>query len=288
MDLRKTIAMKGALLINMPFGGAHAPSIGLSLLKAALDRDDLPCEIRYLNQRFAERIGDGPYERIATAGNRALLGDWIFAASLFGTQIPPPERYFAEILHARCGELIDNDLEIGGADGDARAMLAVRAEVEPFLQWCLDTIPWTQYSLVGFTTLHFQTTASLALAERLKQQYPGLTIVFGGQACEGEMGTMLHRLFPFVDYVCSGEGDIAFPHLARQVLASQTVGEIAGIVRRIDGRTVPPRRAGAPVPDLEALPMPRYDDFVEQWSAAELRSERATSSLIETAWMLVG
>lgn len=276
-------SVKGAILINMPFGGAHAPSIGLSLLKAALDRDGLPCEIRYLNQQFAERIGDEQYERIATGGSRALLGDWIFAERLFGDQIPPPERYFSEILHARRGELIDNDLETVHADDDAAAMLAVRAEVEPYLQHCLESVPWEQFALVGFTTLHFQTTASLALAVRLKHRYPHLTIVFGGQACEGEMGLTLHRLFPFVDYVCSGEGDIAFPRLARQILGGEAVGEIAGIIRRVNGRTVPPRRAGAPVPDLDLLPVPRYDDFVEQWSAAELKTERQPYFLIETA-----
>lgn len=280
---RREAPMKGVVLISMPFGSAYSPSIGLSLLKAALDRDGLPCAIRYFNQRFAERIGVGAYQRITTAGSRALLGDWIFAASLFSDRIPPPDRYFADILHARRGELIDDDPETMGAEDDGRALLAARAEVEPFLDECLESFPWEQYSLVGFTTLHFQTTASLALAARLKRRYPDLTIVFGGQACEGEMGLSLHRLFPFVDFVCSGEGDIAFPSLARLLLAGKAVGDIAGIVRRIHGRTVPPLRAGAPVPDLDALPLPRYDDFVEQWSQVDLKTERQPYLLIETA-----
>ena len=76
---------RGALLISMPFGSLFSPSIGLSLLRAALDRDGLPCEIRYFNQRFAARIGDRIYDRVSTAGSRALLGDWIFAASLFAS-----------------------------------------------------------------------------------------------------------------------------------------------------------------------------------------------------------
>ena len=49
--------------------------------------------------------------------------------------------------------------ESSGAHEDAAEMLAVRAHVEPFLTECLETVPWEQYALVGFTTLHFQTTA---------------------------------------------------------------------------------------------------------------------------------
>ena len=124
---------RGALLISMPFGSLFSPSIGLSLLRAALDRDGLPCEIRYFTQRFAARIGDRIYDRVSTAGSRALLGDWIFAASLFGDRIPTPAQYFADILHTRRGELVDNDDETVGVEEDARALLAVRTEVEPFL-----------------------------------------------------------------------------------------------------------------------------------------------------------
>ncbi|MEP7308767.1 MAG: RiPP maturation radical SAM C-methyltransferase [Acidobacteriota bacterium] len=280
---RPPSATKGVVLVSMPFGSAFSPSIGLSLLKAALDRDGLPCEIRYFNQQFAARIGDQTYERVSTAGSRALLGDWIFAASLFGDRIPPPGRYFADILHSRRGELVDNDRETVGAEEDARALLAVRAEVEPFLDECMERVSWERFAMVGFTTLHFQTTASLALAKRLKQRYPHLIIVFGGQACEGEMGLTLHRLFPFVDFVCSGEGDIAFPILASEVLSGEPVGEIPRIVRRVDGQTVVPRSTGAPIRDLDALPFPRYDDFVEQWSAAGLKTEREPYLLIETA-----
>ena len=45
-----------------------------------------------------------------------------------------------------------------------------------------------------------------------------------GANCEREMGHALHRLFPFVDNVCSGEGDIAFPVLARRIVMGQPVG----------------------------------------------------------------
>src|SRR5205814_8453501 len=104
---------------------------------------------------------------------------------------------------------------------------AVREQVEGFLDECLAAVPWEACSLVGFTTTFQQNVPSLALARRLKARYPQLTIVFGGANCQEDTGIALHRLFPFVDYVCLGEGDLAFPRLARRVLAGEPVEEIA-------------------------------------------------------------
>src|SRR5579885_2331629 len=175
--------MKRVLLVSMPFATTGSPSLGLSLLKAALVRDGLPCDVRYLNFDFAKRIEAWRYERICNFIPDLLLGDWIFAASLFGERIPPAERYFPEVLHR----------------------LAVRAQVDAYLDDCLANVPWEDYALVGFTSTFQQNLASLALARLLKERYPRLQIAFGGANCEGEMGITLHRLFPFVDYVCSGE-----------------------------------------------------------------------------------
>jgi ribosomal peptide maturation radical SAM protein 1 len=97
------------------------------------------------------------------------------------------------------------------------------------------------------------------------------------------MGVALHRLFPFVDYVCSGEADLTFPPLAEAVLQGRPVGPIPGVTRRVDGRTMPPRTAGAPVADMDALPVPDYGDFVEQLAATALPDREHLHLLIETA-----
>jgi ribosomal peptide maturation radical SAM protein 1 len=275
--------MKGALLVSMPFGNTLRPSLGLSLLQAALLREGLPCQVRYLNLRFAERIGGPQYERIADSSPNLLQGDWIFASDLFGDRVPPPERYFAQVL--RCGRVAPFESERSRNDHAKPDvdLLGVREQVGPFLDECLAAVPWDDYALVGFTTTFQQNTAALALARLLKERYPALAIVFGGANCEGEMGIALHRLFPFVDYVCSGEGDLAFPRLARGILRGEAVGEIAGIIRRVDGQTVVPKRASAPVLDMDALPIPDYDDFLVQRAAVKLQLSAGPYLPIETA-----
>jgi Radical SAM superfamily len=92
-----------------------------------------------------------------------------------------------------------------------------------FLDYCIDTIAWEKYAVVGFTSTFEQNIASLALAGRIKAAHPRIAVVFGGANWEGEMGHELHRQFRFVDYVCSGEADLSFPALLQCILAGGSV-----------------------------------------------------------------
>ena len=59
-------------------------------------------------------------------------------------------------------------------------------------------------------------------------------IVFGGAACEGEMGIELARQFPEIDYVFLGEADLSFPVVVEAILARRgRAAELPpGVVRR--------------------------------------------------------
>src|SRR5439155_23646348 len=104
---------------------------------------------------------------------------------------------------------------------------------------------------------------SLALAMRLKQRYPDQVVCFGGANCEGDMGVALHRSFPWIDYVCSGEGDLAFPELVRALRASpgggQTGLQIDGIISRDGAETKRPAEMTKPVKNLDLLPYPDFE-----------------------------
>src|SRR5215212_9443406 len=121
--------MKRVLLVSMPFASIASPSLGLSLLKAGLTRDGLPCDIRYLNLDFARRIGAWRYDRIANFMPDLLLGDWIFAAEVFGDRIPAAERYFAEVVHPTFAQTFEHEqAETYSADRDGE-ILEVQAQV---------------------------------------------------------------------------------------------------------------------------------------------------------------
>ena len=273
--------MNGVALITMPFATSVRPSLGLSLLKASLARQALPCDLFYFNLLFAKRIGEDAYERIAESNPDFLMGDWIFAAALFGDQIPPPRAYFAEVLRRVRRPFHESTFNRSG--GISTMLEAAREQVPAFLVECIGTVPWQRFALVGFTTTFQQNTASLAIAAKLKDRYPHLAIVLGGANCEGEMGIALHRLFPFVDYVCSGEGDVSFPVLAQHIVSHRAPADIPGIIRRAHEHTVTPSRMTAPVTDMDSLPVPDYDDFIAQRAALKPTDSPDLYLVTETA-----
>ncbi|HUH95912.1 MAG TPA: RiPP maturation radical SAM C-methyltransferase [Anaerolineales bacterium] len=274
------MSAKRVMLINMPFTTRWGPAIGLSLLKAALLRDGVPCDLKYFNLKFAASIGGELDDQIVFFIFDPLLGEWLFAEDLFGGRIPPPERYFADVL--------DPIMEAAGFPPSHIAnrkedILRLRAKVGPFLDECVASVDWNEYAIVGFTSVFEQNVASLALARRLKERYPHLKIVFGGANCDGAMGPALHRLFHFVDYVCVGEGDLNFPLLVKDILAGAPVGDIPGIVRREDGRSVPPAQINAPVRDMDIVPFPVYDDYVAQIKDGDLMADMEPRLFLETS-----
>jgi ribosomal peptide maturation radical SAM protein 1 len=243
------------LLLSMPFGALDRPALGMSILKAELAKVGIACEARYLNVVLAELVGCEEYRWISSElPYTAFAGDWTFTTALYGSRPQSEAGYVDEILR-RTWQFDERDI--------AR-LLHVRKLVPHFLDYCMETVRWRDYQVVGFTSTFEQNIASLALAKRIKAKYPAIKIVFGGANWEGEMGIALHGAFDFIDYVCSGEADDSFPELIRRIRDGRPVGDkrhlLPGIVYRSKGRSVftgPP----APVHDLDAHPIPDFADY---------------------------
>lgn len=267
--------MKKILLLSMPFGAMERPALGLSLLKARLALDGIACDVRYPSFTFADLLGEEEYHWISsTIPYIAFAGDWCFTETLYGQRRELDKEYVAEVLQ-KTWRL--------GSDEIARIM-AVRTMAGKFLDYCMASIPWEDYAVVGFTSTFEQNIASLALAKRVKACHPRIATVFGGANWEGEMGQELHRQFPFVDYVCSGEADESFPPLAALLLENAVQGATlpSGIVYREDGRTLSTGRA-APVRNLDALPIPDFSDYFRDWSDSGAALAVAPTVLVETS-----
>lgn len=250
-----TLPPEKVLLLAMPFYSVKRPAPGISTLKAILDREGIGCDILYLNLRLAALAGLATYEKICDYlgdDGDALIGEWCFARPLFGKLLPDQ----------------DDDLLASNRFGhepeySAERFRRVQQLAIPFLEACLDEIPWKEYRVVAFTSVFEQNLASLALARRVKERHPEIAIVFGGANCDGVMGIELHRQFQWVDYICSGEADLSFPALVRRIFAAEGVGDIAGIVWRNGKESV---ASGPPllVENLDSLPPPDYDDWFGQ------------------------
>ncbi|MBI5623051.1 MAG: RiPP maturation radical SAM protein 1 [Elusimicrobia bacterium] len=251
--------MKRVLFINMPFGGLDRPALGISLLKAALQRDGIAADIAYFNHLFADMLGLDMYKRLSncletadfdTIPYTALAGDWIFSQAYYGLGRLDADGYVRHVLREY--------YRVRGAN--VSRIMKARSLVPPFLERCLGSIRWDEYSLVGLTSTFEQTLASLCLARLIRSRYPHVLIAFGGANCEGCMGEELHRQYPFIDFVSTGEADESFPALVRALRTGRTPDGIKGIIWRRGQKSVNNGPID-PVTNLDDIPYPDFDDY---------------------------
>jgi ribosomal peptide maturation radical SAM protein 1 len=258
------------LLLNMPFVSLARPAIGVSLLKARLAEEGYSCTVAYGSLFFAEWIGFDSYEMILDRVSPAMfVGDWLFSQWLF------PDRDQSSYRATLRNHMKERE-------GDFDSIIALQAQIEPFLEACLKRFRVDDFDIIGFTSTFEQNLASLALSRLIKDRYPSKTIVFGGGNCEGIMGLEMHRSFPWIDYVCSGESDDSFPLLVRRLESSQSPEGIPGVIYRQANLSV----LAAPsdrVHNMDRLPDPDYDDYFAALAVSSLKPRIRPALLIESA-----
>ena len=278
--------MADVVLVSMPFGPLHWPSLGLSLLQPQLASRGVSSTIRYFTIRFAERIGERLYSTIAMSERMSMreqAGEWIFSHALADQTAEQAERYVEEILQKRSG-YITKKAAIPGwlIDGMRRA----RTRVGPFIERCLDEIEEAKPAIVGFTSVFQQHVASLVLAKQIKARWPRVLIVFGGANCEGVMGAETLRQFPWVDAAVSGEGDAIFPDLVTRYLSGGSISGMPGVRTRdrVAEAFAFSQFGNAPVvEDMDALPYPDYREYFEQFEQSRFGDDWQPGTFMETS-----
>ncbi|MGQ3685410.1 MAG: RiPP maturation radical SAM C-methyltransferase [Candidatus Loosdrechtia sp.] len=264
--------MKRVLLINMPFAPIRHPAIGISLLKSRLREEGIQCDIKYLNIVFAKMIG---FDRNESVCNnyywKVLVGERLFAQEYFAEQLPDEQEYirYLKQIYRGSSNYLDNFLSIKGF-------------IRPFIDSCMESISWSQYDIIGFTTMFEQNLASIVLAHRIKLLDSTKIIVFGGANCEQKMGLELHRCFPIIDYICSGEADISFPELVNKLRKQISIERIPGIVYRCNEKSIL-IQGDTSVKNLDELPCPDYDDYFAQLEHATFSPTICTELFMETS-----
>ncbi len=261
------ITMNDVLLCSMPFGSIQAPSLGLSLLKATLAETPYSATVRYYSLLFAEQISYGAYQRVTywQANPYQQLGEWLFAAAVFTSSPQDTQAYVERCLRSPSSE--SRPFFQPKPEWFNELALAVRRQVEPFLDRCLQEVSQITPRLVGFSCMFQQRLASLALAQRIKARWPQTFVVFGGPLCEGLPGVELLRQFPYVDAVVSGRGEAVFPEIVRRVMDGRAVTGLTGVYTQAQR---PPAAGTSPFPNaptlagLDEIPYPDFDDYFDQ------------------------
>jgi ribosomal peptide maturation radical SAM protein 1 len=250
-----------AILVSMPFMDINLPSIQLGLLKSLADANGFAARTLHANLRFAARIGVDYYQLLAQHRGR-MLGEWLFSREAFQGAAPDPD---ARMLDELAGELS----YLGEPQGGPRERLLRTRDVDVpgYLDELVNSYPWDEAAIVGFSSTFQQNTASFALARRLKERHPELCTVFGGANFDEDMGPELVRAVGCIDVAVIGEGDETFPRLLTALAAGADLSGVPGIAYRAGGEVIVTPRL-PPFARLDDLPLPDYGEYFD--SAEEL------------------
>lgn len=249
------------VLVSMPFMDPYRPSIQLGLLKAITARYGFPVRTYHACLDFAAQIGIDYYSLLCEHRG-TLVGDWLFSLEAFGDAAPDPAAHMLD-------ELADSLSYLGKSSGEAtEKLLRTRSsDVPAYLDALVDNYAWEDVAVVGFSSTFQQSTASFALARRLKQHHPQIMTIFGGANFDADMGPELVRAVDCIDVAVIGEGDKAFPSLLNALAANRSLDHVPGLAYRQHGQV----KITAPMPttdQLDDLPAPDYDEYFQH--AAEL------------------
>jgi ribosomal peptide maturation radical SAM protein 1 len=257
------------LFAVVPFADVERPAIGVSLLKAEVQQLGLSCAVEYLNFDLVEAIGKELYTAISESiPSESLVGEWFFADVVFADQLPHDQEYINKVLSRMA------------SPGLIAQIQYARRERHAFVERAAQALHAKRPKIVGFSTTFHQTCCCLAVAKRLKSLPSPPIIVFGGANCEGEMGLQILQSFPWIDYVCTREGDLAFPALVSRLLIEGSDDPVPGILRQGVSTTVSTPDL---VVNLDSLPYPQYDDYMARLDASPARADIRPEMLFETA-----
>jgi ribosomal peptide maturation radical SAM protein 1 len=271
------------LLVDLPFSSVHRPSLALTILQGCLQDHGLACDLRHAKLAFASRIGVPLYREIAeNTPHELLLGDFIFAGPLQDEPTLKSIERFKVATQQQAGGVEAVREDLWGQLPELR-LCATR-----FLEELAGEISHLDYQVVGLN-LTFQIAPAVAFARLLKKVAPFLRIVVGGAYCEGEMGIVLHQSFPWIDFVCRGEGEellvnlisaleslnspnaVASPAAAGAGFTKNEMGSTAASVNSIPGlvwrngnASVANGDRAANIRDLDSLPIPQYTGWLDE------------------------
>jgi ribosomal peptide maturation radical SAM protein 1 len=251
-------------LVSMPWASLRAGSIALGILKRVLRRSRISADIYYLNLLLAKRMNLHDYDTIS---QMHLIGDWLFSQHLFG-------EYGSRELNNSYFD-VTGDNANGAKQWVASVPInlpAISKEIIPrFLDECFESVDWSQYSIVGFTSVFVQNVSSLLLSQRIKDRFPDIKIVLGGANVEGPMGLETLRAFEWIDYVVDGEAEENFPHLVRNIFSKKLYESVPGVSFRQANQIVC-HQGRPPMTRMNRVPIPDYSDFFRQLEDSGLAS----------------
>lgn len=233
--------MTQVLVAALPWNLADMMSVQVAGLKAFLGIQGVDVAGRHYYLDIGRYFTDDEVDAV----HSRLLGEQLYAMLLF------PE------CAARIGAQV-RERSRGALDPER-----CRERLRAYTEEVVDDVASCKPALIGFTTTHMQYLPSIATARAIKERLPQARVVLGGLALHGDPARATLEIFPWIDYIIVGEGEIALWRLAQHVQGERTLEDVPQLLYRVDGE-VRESAAVESVPALDALPLPDYSDYFHQ------------------------
>jgi ribosomal peptide maturation radical SAM protein 1 len=248
----KSGAHKPVALVSMPTLSARFPSFQLGLLKPLLESHGVSAQTFSLFMYFGEHVGWQINETISDV-YPCMIGEWIWTRAAFG-DFADADGYFAayeENLRGVCRR----------AGCSFEQLRKIRDEsAQSFIDFCVESVDWSRFGLIGFSVVFQQTLASVALARALKEKYPHTPVIMGGASFEDDIAEEIMRGCPQVDYVHCGDAEETFPEMIRRLYAGESMRGLRGVMWREEGRVEYAGRAPN-LSNMNRTPTPDFDEY---------------------------
>ena len=239
-------------LISMPTLMARFPSFQLGLLQATLEREGISAQTFSMYLYFGQYIGWELNEALSVV-RPCMAAEWIWSKAAFG-EFADDAAYLRQYA-ANIRQLCDD------AGCTTEDILAVRHQKTfSFIDFCLHSVQWQRFDLIGFSIVFQQMVASLALARALKARFPSIPIILGGATFEDDIGDSIIRACPWIDYVHCGDADQTFPELIRRVQRGASLAGLPGVMWR-DHDTIRFHGRAPNLADLNTTPIPNFEEY---------------------------
>lgn len=257
-------------VVALPWSQLSRPSAAVAALTTYLRTHEPGWDVRafYEYIRISELVGVELYE---------LIAEWAHSIG---------EAFFIPCVHTEQRERAVEKLVVE-AKGFVRRFVeqcgqapwvpapddepAIRAMVVTLLERLEHAIETTaertqDCDVVGLTTCFGQLWANLAYAKAVKRLNPNIVVVLGGSTVSSAVGPSLLKQYPFVDFVVQGEGELPFLALTRALANGDRAAATAtkGVVAPSTADALSRGAEMWEVPDMNELPIPSYDDFVDE------------------------
>lgn len=206
------------LILSMPFVVVNQPTMGVSVLKSALNNGGVKTDTHYPCLPLSESLPEGMYNWFGS-NVYDRIGDYFFSELIFGYESEREEILIKSLKALKNNQRFPKIKDIDNVDDLVDYMPRLRNHIQLLINEIVDLIKQRpNIKIVCCSATFVQLFSSLAILKAIKEERPDIITIIGGCECEGEASKEIVKRFDFIDYACSGEGDVVLVQLCKSIL----------------------------------------------------------------------